>query len=66
MDAVRHPGLGGDVLIQGLEQGVMHARIEFRVAGHRREPHGREPLEHGVYGRVLDLLLPGRVRGGKL
>jgi hypothetical protein len=47
--------VAGHVFVQGLQQGIMHARIDFAVSGHRSVPHGREAVQHSVDGRVQNL-----------
>ena len=57
MDTARHAGVGGHVFVQGLQQGIMHAGIDFPVPGNGRLPHGRKAVQHSADGRVLDVCL---------
>jgi hypothetical protein len=54
MDAARHAGVSGHVFVQGLQQGIMHARIHFAVPGHRHLPHGPKAVQDSVNGRIQD------------
>jgi hypothetical protein len=54
MDTARQPRVRCDVFIQGLQQGIVHARIELAMFGHGRLLQGREPVQHGADRRVLD------------
>ena len=74
MDTARHAGVAGHVFVQGLQQGVMHARIDFAVPGHRHLPHGPEAVQDSVDGRIQDCCrmpwcrcsvcrVPGQLRG---
>jgi hypothetical protein len=68
MDAARHAGVSGHVFVQGLQQGIMHARIHFAVPGHRHLPHGPEAVQDSVDSRIQDCCrvlccrMPGQLR----
>ena len=67
MDTARHAGVSGHVFVQGLQQGIMHARIDFAVPGHRHLPHGPEAVQDSVDGRIQDAAaclrrVPGQLR----
>jgi hypothetical protein len=57
MAPARHPGVAGHVLVQGLQQGVVHACINFSVLRHGRLPQSRQTVQHNADGLVLDVCL---------
>jgi hypothetical protein len=58
MDPARHAGVAGHVLVQGRQQGVVHACINFSVLRHGRLPQSRQTVQHNADGLVLDVCLP--------
>jgi hypothetical protein len=61
MDPARKARVGRHVLIEGFEQCVVHAGVEFAVSGHGRLLQGRQAVQHSADGRVLDRR-PGPLR----